>query len=180
MVVPQTLETIIVFQKEHKYGSMLDDLVAYEQGAKDISVSVWGIDNGRVPTDETKVRYSNANTNLYKGNSFNNSSTICNSNREANEKGRYPSQLFVSEQIADVLDKQSGILVSGDTKVGQSSKSHTNSSFGGSSVDKVVNPTKGDKGGSSKILHKIPEIQEKLDMTKQTLETVMVLQKEHK
>jgi hypothetical protein len=70
------------------------------------------------------------------------------------DKGRYPSQLFVSEEVAEVLDKQSGILSSGDVK--KSDRDNKTDNCYGKFKKASVNEFKANKGGSSKILHKIP------------------------
>ena len=101
----QVLETVMVFQKPTKNKSVLDDVFAYEDGDLSISPSVWGIDEGRVPSETTTDR-------IVKGNSRDNTVNIGNefqtSSRDANTDGRFPSQLFIDKECASKIDEQSG------------------------------------------------------------------------
>jgi DNA modification methylase len=109
----QVLETVMVFQKITKNKSVLDDVFAYEDGDDTISPSIWDIDNGRVPNDiEIKTNIT-----------------------EGQKLGRFPSQLFIEENMSNVLDKQN---------------------------DTYEDPK--DSGGSSRILHQIGYIDEELDI----------------
>jgi site-specific DNA-methyltransferase (adenine-specific) len=150
----QTCETIMVFKKPNKTGSVLHDTLAMEQGDTTISVSALNIDDNRVGT-EVRTQFS-GNTKGYtladerseSGSGFWKQGT----QGETETTGRYPAQSFVDDQVASRLDLQSGVLSTGDTKP------HKNSSDGVVNLNlskETVNYFKGDIGGCSKILHKI-------------------------
>jgi DNA modification methylase len=98
----QTNETIMVFRKPTKTGSVLHDCLAYENGDKTITVGALNIDGNRVGTDTINIH--NAPTGTFAGGEPNRRSDT-ESYREQN--GRYPAQTFIDEQTAEVLDRQS-------------------------------------------------------------------------
>jgi site-specific DNA-methyltransferase (adenine-specific) len=98
----QTNETIMIFKKPSKTGSVLHDTLAFENGDTTINVSALDIDGNRVGTSDTLARPINeANNNIYgKFNHLGN---------EVEPNGRYPAQTFIDNQVAEILDEQSGI-----------------------------------------------------------------------
>ena len=152
----QTLEEIMVFNKPTKTGSVLHDVIAYENGDKTIAVNAWNIDNGRVDFKSEKDKKTslvgfkagekqNSNINLL------GSKLIKANNIEELPDGRYPSQLFVDSAAAEILDEQSG-----EKKGSASGYNFENSNQG--NVPITNNIKSGihfdDIGGCSKILHK--------------------------
>jgi len=173
----QQFEIIMVFQKPNKNKSTLEELLMYEEGDKELSPSIWNIDDSRVPLE------SNADKRLggkgsWSGNRDGgdvfNECGFGNKKIHSSNKGRYPSQLFVDEKAGEILDKQSGVLASGDCKVDQNSNKQNNVSFYGKTYGAVINPTKGDIGGSSKILHKINNIKEYINFNKSYKDYTMI------
>ena len=98
----QTTEIWNIFRKPFKHGTIVQDIIAYEDGDKEICPSGLNIDGGRVPSEVTEERkYEKDKTkNQYKGNSFHESKTILTSSRDANVSGRYPAQLFLDGSIS--------------------------------------------------------------------------------
>ena len=143
----QTNETILVFQKPNKTGSVLHDTLAYENGDDTITCSALNIDGNRVAPynkdDTYDIRHYQ--------------SEDCFQNLKPKEtqfmikpqpEGRYPAQTFIDSQVAEKLDRQSGLLK-------QSTRTYKddgeNTSWFATPQNKIV---KGDTGGCSKILHK--------------------------
>jgi DNA modification methylase len=150
----QTCETIMVFKKPNKTGSVLHDTLAMEQGDTTISVSALNIDDNRVALKEGEkiprlnVPYEMKADNNFGGGHDNRQGTITVSDKE----GRYPAQTFVDEEVAVVLDKQSGSFQSNNKNSNEIIKS--NSSVFGVNLNRNVTRYD-DVGGASKILHKI-------------------------
>jgi len=151
----QTNETIMVFQKPYKTGSCLHDTLAYEDGDMECGCGMLNIDSGRVPTTETDDkrlsgkgmwRTDKAAKNVYEGG-------YEGVDIGSHPLGRYPSQLFVDSETAEVLDSQSGILKSGFMKAGQSYEQGTGQNVYGDMIGKTKRDTYGDSGGCSRILH---------------------------
>lgn len=150
----QTNEVMLVFQKPCKTGSVLHDVLAYENGDETISVSTIDIENNRVPidtiVDATQLRTMNRNQRVADtgwGMNTNSSDTP----QVVSADGRFPAQLFINSHTAEILDKQSG-----QSQSAKSTKVHPeygdNSKFGGglSTPDNQYD----DIGGCSRILHK--------------------------
>jgi hypothetical protein len=97
----QTCETIMVFKKPNKTGSVLHDTLAMENGDNTISVSALNIDDNRVGT-EVRTQFSGkaSNSNVYLEYPQENA-------HWEQVAGRYPAQSFVDEQVASRLDLQS-------------------------------------------------------------------------
>lgn len=151
----QTNETIMVFKKPTKTGSVLHDTLAYENGNTTITVGALNIDGNRVET----------NDNLTRNMSGTNQSSTYTMNKEpmilyGHEDGRYPAQTFIDSQVAELLDKQSGVLESGDRKPDKINNDECLFGFGG----KANGFSKGSIGGCSKILHKCNYTQEDYDL----------------
>ena len=139
---------------------------AYEDGDDGITPSIWNIDSGRVPSEDNEyfknfpieritptIANSEAASGQYKGMvSISKSSSL----------GRYPSQLFVDENVAEDLDNQSGILKSGELKRTYKEKKSLNAygDFKGVLEANYESST----GGSSKILHKIKYLEDDVDL----------------
>lgn len=151
----QTNETIMVFQKPCKTGSPLHDTLAYENGDKTISVSALNIDGNRVGT-EKRDQFSGKGTNgdVYLEYPQENAhwETV---------EGRYPAQTFIDSQVAERLDLQSGVLVSG----GGIKKQNTQSGDDIFSLNKIDGESwESSEGGCSKILHKCDYTTEDYDL----------------
>jgi len=152
----QTNETIMVFKKPTKTGSPLHDCLAYEKGDKTITVSALNIDGNRVGV-EVREQFSGKGTN---GDVFNEYPQD-NAHWET-VTGRYPAQTFIDSQVAEVLDRQSGV----------SKGSSSDYDFGFGNQDNpshnITNIKSGihfdDIGGCSKILHKCDYTQEDYDL----------------
>ena len=151
----QTNETIMVFKKPTKTGSVLHDTLAYEKGDKTITVGALNIDGNRVGTNDVyDIRHYQ--------------SEDCFQNLKPKESqflikpqpdGRYPAQTFIDSQVAEVLDKQSG--VSGGT---ERKGFPGGSTFGGAEMKDIEGQWYGDIGGCSKILNKCDYTQEDIDL----------------
>jgi site-specific DNA-methyltransferase (adenine-specific) len=97
----QTCETIMVFKKPNKTGSVLHDTLALEAGDTTISVSALNIDGNRVGTEvRTQFSGKGSNSNVYLEYPQDNA-------HWKEVSGRYPAQTFVDEQVAQSLDLQS-------------------------------------------------------------------------
>jgi len=156
----QTNETIMIFKKPSKTGSVLHDTLAFENGDTTINVSALDIDGNRVGTSGGGTICNNRDEN---GNCLghNNAGKTTVGETKHNDNytdGRYPAQTFIDNQVAEILDEQSGVSVS-KSFVG---KLHDirGGNFGNNEVsDKMIQDSeyKGgydDIGGASKILHK--------------------------
>jgi hypothetical protein len=112
----QTNETIMVFKKPTKTGSVLHDTLAYEKGDTTISVGALNIDGNRVGT-ETRTQFSGKGSN---GDVYN---EYPQDNAHFEEvDGRYPAQTFIDSQVAEVLDKQSDNYSTSEEYIGGCSK----------------------------------------------------------
>lgn len=143
----QTCETVMVFKKPNKTRSVLHDTLAYENGDDTITVSALNIDGNRVGTD--KINIHDAPVGTFAGGEPNRGSDT-ESYREV--EGRYPAQTFIDSQVAEKLDRQSGLRKSTQTKISDERKNNGNSMF----LDGKHTPDNSytDIGGCSKILHK--------------------------
>jgi DNA modification methylase/transcriptional regulator with XRE-family HTH domain len=152
----QTNETIMIFKKPSKTGSVLHDTLAFENGDTTINVSALDIDGNRVGTE--KITQFQKNMSAYHGNKLGHSDLDVEMTISTETNGRYPTQTFIDNQVAEILDEQSGVSVS-KSFVG---KLHDirGGNFGNNEVsDKMIQDSeyKGgydDIGGASKILHK--------------------------
>ena len=149
----QTNEVMLVFQKPCKTGSVLHDVLAYENGDETISVSTIDIENNRVGLDDNcdvrlrgigAFKTDKAAKLVYEGGYAGNEI-------QSSGNGRFPAQTFINSHTAEILDKQSG-----QSQSAKSTKIHPeygeNSKFGGglSTPDNQYD----DIGGCSRILHK--------------------------
>jgi DNA modification methylase len=107
----QTNETIMIFKKPSKTGSVLHDTLAFENGDTTINVSALDIDGNRVKLGENeKIPRLNVPYEMKANNNFGGGDdgrlgeiTLTGPN------GRYPAQTFIDNQVAEILDEQSGI-----------------------------------------------------------------------
>jgi len=140
----QTCETIMVFKKPNKTGSVLHDTLAMENGDTTISVSALNIDGNRVGTEvRTQFSGKGSNSNVYLGYPQENA-------HWEQVAGRYPAQSFIDEEVASRLDLQSGISKSGNGSIGGGE-----GGIWSKGNSKQVSDGYDDIGGASKILHKI-------------------------
>ena len=150
----QTNETILIFRKPYKSGSCLHDTLAFENGDNECRCGALNIDGNRVGT-ESRVNQFAGNKNGYtlgddrdeKGSGF----WKQDNQGETETTGRYPSQTLCDSNTAEVLDKQSGILKSGDRKEAPQKDDSIN--FCNTKMSYTPS-CKGSIGGCSKILHK--------------------------
>jgi DNA modification methylase len=150
----QTNETIMIFKKPSKTGSVLHDTLAFENGDTTINVSALDIDGNRVGISGIDTRSAGARTKTFGGDEAI-SGGEGSPEYIPNTDGRYPAQTFIDNQVAEILDEQSGQLTSGGGDK-SNNKETIDNSFLGQSFGGV--PTKKDWeksiGGASKILHK--------------------------
>lgn len=148
----QTCETIMVFKKPNKTGSVLHDTLAYENGDNTITCSALNIDGNRVEPLNEK---DNQNRKVgFTGQKFNGITMLTSSTQTQQtnlDLGRYPAQTFIDSNIAEVLNMQSGI-----SKSGKAIKHNSSGNNFGSNTPKPISNDIGyaDIGGCSKILHK--------------------------
>ena len=159
----QTCETIMVFKKPNKTGSVLHDTLAMEKGDETITCSALNIDGNRVGTEIMKEgRATQGDSGVYGWNTTNKGKV--NDDDKLNEySGRYPAQTFIDSQVAEKLDLQSGVSVGGTIISNADVKRKGlkedapvfNSKNSGIDVNKGQGLSNyGDTGGCSKILHK--------------------------
>ena len=155
----QINETILVFQKPYKTGSALHDTLAYETGDKECLCGALNIDGGRVPIVNEKNPTGSAKR-VFKSNQYT-EEKIYGNNTETHPNGRYPSQVFVNSNTANVLDNQSGIRKSGAMKpthnIGKTGKDGYkpyHGIYGKYKPTPFCRETESSEGGCSKILHK--------------------------
>ncbi len=159
----QTCETIMVFRKPTKTGSVLHDTLAMENGDTTITCGALDIDGNRVKVvgEDTRVVGNRTKT-------FGGDEAISGGEGSPeyipNEKGRYPAQTFIDSGTAEVLDRQSGVGGGGFPKhnneiIRQGMREDApafNSGNSGIDVNKGQGMANyGDVGGASKILHKV-------------------------
>lgn len=155
----QTNETILVFKKPNKTGSVLHDTLAYEDGDDSVTVSALDIEGNRVPLvgDEVKTGGFGKVPSGYQMGEIGESREEYKTEWIQKTEGRYPSQTFINNETAQVIDEQSGDRPSWK---GQNHNTSFNP-YGGnslfSSTTERVGTFKGfdDTGGASKILHKV-------------------------
>ena len=173
----QVLETIMVFQKGTKNKSVLDDVFAFENGDTTISPSTWAIDNGRVPTsDSLDGGATSSDDAVISKDGFDrpwmhDEDKLAEHKEKMKEKvlqaqatGRYPSQLIVDTEIAEVLDEQSGELTSGARKSSYTRRGKNPNDTYGKFNEIQMDDAKKDSGGASRILHHIAYMDEELDI----------------
>jgi DNA modification methylase/transcriptional regulator with XRE-family HTH domain len=139
----QTNETIMIFKKPSKTGSVLHDTLAFENGDTTINVSALDIDGNRVGTEQ-RTQFSGKSESVYQG------YPQTNPHWETVD-GRYPAQTFIDNQVAEIIDEQSDNLQSSNRNGLDIIESNV-STFGSSETRNTLRYN--DIGGASKILHK--------------------------
>lgn len=150
----QTNETIMVFKKPTKTGSVLHDTLAYENGDLTISVGALNIDGNRVGISGGGWKGAGSE---YWGTG----------SKEIEEEvnGRYPAQTFIDSQVAELLDKQSGVSKDSVLKENQyNNQTGKNNSIFIGNKEFDHKEYGGGIGGCSKILHKCDYTQEDYDL----------------
>lgn len=153
------LEIIYVFRKPLKGKSLVDDIMNYEKGDNEISPSCINIDECRVEKKENDdYGRSNAKSNgeTNKGNFFNGLKSNNDLNNYASPLGRYPSQLYVDSEAAELLNEQSGILKSGMLSPEHNIKVKPKGIYGELGTARVTHLYEANEGGASRILHICP------------------------
>lgn len=94
----QTTEVWFIFRKPFKNGTIVRDIIAYEDGDSEVGHTGLNIDAGRVPTSKECGRDNKAGA-LNPKNGWNDNSMI-GLNTVGNVSGRYPAQLFFDGSIS--------------------------------------------------------------------------------
>ena len=93
----------MIFKKPNKTGSVLHDTLVMENGDDTIACSALNIDGNRVGTE--KFVQEESGYEKSKG-------VYSDVKRNAKQyEGRYPAQTFIDSQVAEKLDRQSGLNV---------------------------------------------------------------------
>lgn len=92
-------------------------------------------------------------TNILGGNYVGSKLTDGRKNIEANSLGRFPANVIFDTCMADILDKQTGILKSGSTKSTYITKESTNNSMSGKNYERAMVDRDGDSGGASRFFY---------------------------
>jgi hypothetical protein len=146
----------MIFRKPVKV-SVIDDIINNES---DCSPSCINIDGGRIvytpdnpPIPQLAQGKTEINTDngMYGRQSFNESKTK--STIGGDLSGRYPSTVFVDDDMGSVLDTQSGIRKSGFMAKGQPYGMGQNQNCYGKMSGETRTDTYADSGGVSRILH---------------------------
>ena len=156
----QTNETILVFQKPYKTGSCLHDTLAYENGDAECMCGAVDVEGNRCETGETVQlgRHNKVNTSNLRTWENENLKAIS-TNFDTN--GRYPAQTYCDDEAAKVLDRQSGILKTGEKKDTHAinrpldengNYESPNGCYGKFKARNVNSPAS--SGGCSRILHR--------------------------
>ncbi|MFW6122269.1 MAG: DNA methyltransferase [Petrotogales bacterium] len=160
----QTNETILIFHKPCKTGSVLHDCLAYEEGDDTIAVGALDIENNRVAIDPASDKSQLRTMNRSKKEE--NDGWGMNDNKSdkpqvVKPEGRYPAQTFVNGKAAAKLDEQSGV-----SKSGKAIKHKSGGKNFGSDTPKPPANDIGyqDIGGCSKVLFKCDFTEEELNM----------------
>jgi len=168
----QTLETIMIFRKPCKTSPLNDIMEWNENRENGISPSCLAIDKGRVPIDkhEKNLRLNAKNhiTNKVAGINCYNKIGLNDERKKGkdrkefisdlgfhNSSGRYPSQLFLDKKCAEIIDKQSGVLTSGELKAhpNKTQNSFLNKGKGFMSCEINTHVSQANSGGASRINH---------------------------
>jgi hypothetical protein len=162
----QVVENVMVFKKPCKYKSVIDDLMAFEEGDQEISPAVINIEAGRVTFGEkdrenyikTRNNFKNSTGKIYQNFTLKNKPILSPEQLIKNsKKGRYPSQLFIDSNTADILDKQSGVFNGGSRKNTIYKRKKASNSLADRGFGKAGNivtcSSYEDSGGCSRINH---------------------------
>lgn len=148
-------EPIIVAMKPNE-GS-------YANNALKHGVSGLNIDGGRIGIDiknEDNLRL-NAKNHKWNKNENNVYSDLSAKNKNRpiqdmglhNTKGRYPANIILDEVAAEMLDRQSGVLVSGSFKEGQKTKESENNCMSGKNYARTHKARESTSGGASRFFY---------------------------
>lgn len=173
----QCVETIMVFHKPVKNGSILNDLLSYEKDSE-ISPSVVNINENRVEVkDKEDYEFNmrgNERTSLDEGEKFTekiyDGGWKVDKTRKEIPSGRYPSQVFIDSGSSQVIDNQSGILKSGYMSPDKHKRNKTEGKYQsdrgiyGKYNNTYLLETYGDSGGCSRILHKCDYEEGEMDL----------------
>jgi site-specific DNA-methyltransferase (adenine-specific) len=137
----QTNETIMVFQKPHKTGSCLHDVLALENG--DDTITCGGVD---IEGNRCGVSGGGQNGRKAINETFNLPET-----EKGLDTGRFPAQTYIDSGASEIIDLQSGVQKSHTFGKGitQNKSSKTVNIGGGQTNTEYL-----DSGGASRILHK--------------------------
>jgi DNA modification methylase len=144
----QTNETIMVFQKPYKTGSCLHDVLAMENGNETITCGGVDIEGNRCGTGGDKVK-GGCKT---KGQAWNNALKMTDEIKDKiYSQGRFPAQTYISSEVGEIIDRQSGVQKSVMAERGKGIDGATFKNTNG-----TKNGIRGvnDSGGASRILHK--------------------------
>lgn len=145
----QTCETIMVFKKPNKTGSVLHDTLVMENGDNEITCSALNIDANRVPSGDKAIfpvgDYGESN--------FRNKERF----EDKYVDSRYPAQTFIDSDTAKIIDDQSGDDVGqkGRTTGNEPSLYKRGRLYNDYSGYGKASEPRNDKGGASKILHTV-------------------------
>jgi len=137
----QTNETIMIFCKPMKTGSVLHDTLEYENGNEKCLCGALDIDGNRCGTEIVAGGAGEIGKKGIYGNLDRDKTTAI------ENQGRYPAQTFINSQAGERLDEQSGVLKSGGGN--KAAKKHNWTSK--PQPDYIAEAS---EGGCSKILHK--------------------------
>jgi hypothetical protein len=144
----------MIFKKPSKTGSVLHDTLAFENGDTTINVSALDIDGNRVGTEQ--MVQPSAQT--FRANQYANGQRFVDNDNEI-KTGRYPAQTFIDNQVAEILDEQSGVSNPKQARTGKigglngATFNFENGSVG-FNPEYIGHWPQDDGGGASKILHK--------------------------
>jgi len=106
----QTNETILVFRKENKYDSIINDIISNDP---ECSTSALNINNSKVGDHEIKSIGGRKNSTNGVTSNYNYGLNAPSEPINKIHNGRFPPQTFLSLKTAELIDKQSGIRKSG-------------------------------------------------------------------
>jgi DNA modification methylase len=143
----QVVENIMVFQKPYKTGSCLHDVLAMENGDDTITCGGVDIEGNKCGTGGDKVK-GGCKT---KGQAWNNALKMTDEIKDKiYSQGRFPAQTYISSEVGEIIDRQSGVSKS------QSGGAFKSQNIAINGIREGGNLPSGytDSGGASRILHK--------------------------
>jgi DNA modification methylase len=102
-------EPIVMARKPFK-GTVVNNVLEWGTGGINIDAS-------RIENENKAIRITNNNKNIYGGSSYLKSKTVQNTSRDGNPSGRFPANIIFDEEAGKILDEQSGISKSSNTKI---------------------------------------------------------------
>lgn len=121
-----------------------------------LNIAKWGtgainIDSSRIALNGEQQPSGSAKR-VFNNNGFNQSNTKYGNNTTTPESGRFPANVIFDEYTAGILDEQTGILKSGDAKIGSGREgNHTNGIYG-AKASKIMT-VYADEGGASRFFY---------------------------